>query len=226
MKHSRNKLTDVEALLVRKTASLLPDRLRREGLTLDVHAEVTVGSSIADLVLVARPPRRMISFSRPLTTAESVLLALLRVTGPVSVAKVERLLGIRSGCLLTDPTLKWLTRRRVIRVRGRTVEVNKAWTRKLHIVAVEAKLSRWRDALAQAATYRRYADRVFVALPAHSAAIAFKHAHEFRAAGVGLLRVDHRNVRTLIAGSVSRNHDWRREFIASRLLPRVARSSR
>ena len=50
MKRSGKTLTDVEALLVRKIASLLPGQLRREGTTLDVHVEVAVGSNIADLV--------------------------------------------------------------------------------------------------------------------------------------------------------------------------------
>ncbi len=222
MNRSRKTLTEVEELLVRKIATLLPDRLRREGLTLGVHKEVTVGSNIADLVLVARPHRRRLAFNRPLSTTESVLLAFLRLSGPAPVDVVERLLGVGSGRLHTHAALRWLLRRRAIRLRGREVLVDKAWTRGMYVVAVEAKLSRWRDALAQAATYQRYADRVFVALPERFAGNAFRHADEFRAAGVGLLRVNHRQVRTLIAGVKQRNHDWRREFVASRLLPRSA----
>src|SRR5262249_11672859 len=144
----RKRLTDAEALLVQKIASLLPVRIRREGLTLDVHVEVSVGSSIADLVLVARPPRRTIAFTRPLTTTESVLLAFLRLRGPKSIAEVERFLGLQLGGLLTSAAMRWLIRRQAVRVRGRCIAINSAWTRRLHLVAVEAKLSRWRDALA------------------------------------------------------------------------------
>jgi hypothetical protein len=220
MKDARRTLADVESILVQKVASLLPGRFQREGTTLDVHAEVVVGANIADLVLVARPPRRTIGFSRPLTVGESVLLAFLRSEGVAPIASVESLLGVRPGGLSANPSFRWLERRHAVRVSANTVKADKAWSRRVHIVAIEAKLTRWRDALTQAATYRKYADRVFVALPERSAGNAFRHAEDFRTLGVGLLQVTNREVRTLIAGTIQRQHDWRREFVASRLLPR------
>jgi hypothetical protein len=85
------------------------------------------------------------------------------------------------------------------------------------LIAVEAKLLRWRDALAQAAAYRRYADEVYVALPEGFGAPAIVSADLFRAAGVGLLIVSGNRLRQAVAATVSRDHDWRREFVYSRL---------
>jgi hypothetical protein len=57
------------------------------------------------------------------------------------------------------------------------------------IVAVEAKLRRWREALQQAYRNRCFAHRTFVVLPASTAYLALRYEFEFRRRGVGLLVV-------------------------------------
>lgn len=96
------------------------------------------------------------------------------------------------------------------------------WATVTVIVAIEAKLLRWREALTQAHEYRKYADLAFVALPPRTAKRAGANSEQFRAAGVGLLTVVDGALRVCIAPSRSRSHDWRREFVLSRVarLPR------
>jgi hypothetical protein len=55
------------------------------------------------------------------------------------------------------------------------------------LVAVETKLAYWREALEQAASYRRAADWSYVALPRPVAEKLGRDAGEFRSRGVGLL---------------------------------------
>jgi hypothetical protein len=54
------------------------------------------------------------------------------------------------------------------------------------VMAFEAKLARWRDALHQAYRTRCFAHRSYVVLPAKTARLAVQHEHEFRRRRVGL----------------------------------------
>ncbi len=69
------------------------------------------------------------------------------------------------------------------------------------VVAVEAKLTRWTDALEQASTYTTFADRSFVAMDAgridpHRSEIT----DAFRRAGIGLVLVDSVGARRIHSG--------------------------
>jgi hypothetical protein len=55
-----------------------------------------------------------------------------------------------------------------------------------HVIAFEAKLVRWRDALHQAYRTRCFANRAYVILPAACARVAAKYEHEFLRRRVGL----------------------------------------
>jgi hypothetical protein len=57
------------------------------------------------------------------------------------------------------------------------------------VIAIEAKLSRWRDALAQAVSYQRFSDRVLVAMDSAGIPRTAEALDEFRRAGAGLVSV-------------------------------------
>lgn len=57
------------------------------------------------------------------------------------------------------------------------------------LVAIEAKLTKWRDALHQAYRNTSFAHRVFVCLPSDAAQRAMRYAGEFARRGVGLCTV-------------------------------------
>lgn len=66
------------------------------------------------------------------------------------------------------------------------------------LLAFEAKLTRWRDALHQAYRNRCFARRSFVVLPSPVALAATRYDEEFRRRGVGLCFVDNRHITVLI----------------------------
>lgn len=57
------------------------------------------------------------------------------------------------------------------------------------VLAFEAKLAKWRDALHQAYRTRCFANRAYVVLPAVRAQTAMRYEQEFRRRGVGLCAV-------------------------------------
>ena len=66
------------------------------------------------------------------------------------------------------------------------------------LLAFEAKLTKWRDALHQAYRNRCFARRSFVVLPSPVALAATRYDEEFRRRGVGLCFVDDRHITVLI----------------------------
>lgn len=66
------------------------------------------------------------------------------------------------------------------------------------LLAFEAKLTKWRDALHQAYRNRCFARRSFVVLPSPVALVATKYNEEFRRRGVGLCFVKDRHITVLI----------------------------
>lgn len=62
-----------------------------------------------------------------------------------------------------------------------------AHSRHADVIAIEAKLRRWREALAQGTEYREFADRSYVVLDGNQVAGGEPMLGAFRAAGVGLL---------------------------------------
>lgn len=54
------------------------------------------------------------------------------------------------------------------------------------VIAIEAKLKKWRGALQQAYRNRCFANKSYVLLPLETAQIAYRHEHEFDRRGVGI----------------------------------------
>jgi hypothetical protein len=92
-------------------------------------------------------------------------------------APVERFLG-------TD----YLTRREV-RVGSKIVDIFAVSKKADESLAIELKVSNWKRALKQAATYQTFAKYSYVALPRSHVHRALTHASMFRSLGVGLMSV-------------------------------------
>lgn len=85
-----------------------------------------------------------------------------------------------------------------------------------HILAIEAKLARWSEALAQAISYRQFADRVIVAMDAG----LFDRTDtgvvsRFRRAGVGLCVVDRDGPTPVHEGRRAERTSAQREYVCS-----------
>lgn len=195
--------------LVLAALSFCPDQCR-------VAHELPIGQSIADMVIL-RPVREHVWPEAPLTVAESVVLSTLRRIGAARADTIGR-----QVFMSTDDVRELLEGRlsawRLVRSKERgMVEARASWVRAAEIIAVEAKLTRWRDALEQATFYRRYADRAFVLLPRARADIAARNAAAFRSAGVGLMAYDSQGVACLIGSQKAKLHSWHREYALSRV---------
>ena len=208
-----------EAALVEQLLANLPDGVGGGARAL-VTREVGVGRSIADVVCtVARGRRAACVPGEPLSVVESVILATLRVNGPTDLEQLGEWCGFTPEKLMDGAIDRLAEWRLVDFAAGGDVSACGRWTQAFSVIAIEAKLTRWREALRQAAEYRRYADRSYVALPRASGAAALEGREAFEAAGVGLLLVDGKGVTEEFKAPSSTEHDWRREFVLSRLSP-------
>ena len=101
-----------------------------------------------------------------------------------------------SSLLATNIDFPWRTENRIhhteeLRVTRNRVDVvffeEKENNEIGFVVAVEAKLKNWRQAIQQAYRDRLFADRVYVALPDRFASGAIENLSEFRRASIGLI---------------------------------------
>ncbi|HEY8470813.1 MAG TPA: hypothetical protein VIL18_14270 [Longimicrobiales bacterium] len=163
----------------------LATRARGGGVT--TLEEQAIGRLIPDLLvgIWRRDPRELIR--RKFTVIETHILAHLERCGPTSPERVAEQLLIAHTDVAR--TLQRLTRLRVIRHRRNgTIELTgPARTAGLEIVAIEAKIRRWKRALAQAQSYQRFADESYVLVDGAQVRLTSAMEQAFRAAGVGLL---------------------------------------
>jgi hypothetical protein len=205
-----------ETQFVSSLCAALPGYLSPQSSEFCMECEVGVGRSIADVVALLSLLKEWRQPQATLTTCECVVLSLLRANGPTRVDLLERKCGMPKGGLRGD-ALRRLLDWELIAVGkgGRIAFAPEIWP--IKVVAIEAKLIKWRDALTQAVQYRRFADESFVALPELHAAPALKCRGEFFSHGIGLMVLKGESIHVEIQPTTSSDHDWRREFVLSRL---------
>jgi hypothetical protein len=188
-----------------------------------VAKEVGVGRSIADIVAVTSTCRPDFRPRAGLSTPESVLHASLRKGGPMTPDALRARCGIATDVRIAEMFERLIEWGLIKQHEGGSVAVRDEWISSLDVTAVEAKLTRWNDGLEQAMAYRRYADRSFVMIPEVAADAAVRARAAFEAAGVGLLVFDGSQILVAIEAGLRDNHDWHREFVCSRILPKRLR---
>lgn len=209
-----NKLAESEAQLVARAIPLLaaafdPYRVSQ------IATEVAVGRSIADIVLLfgdhveSLPPAA-------LSVSESIALAALRLHGEPEFP-IEQL---RKSYHLRASDLRRLINWNIITIIGDVVIFPPTRWNEFRIVAIEAKLHRWRQAVDQAAAYQRYADESYVLLPSDLAPPAIRFPEYFHNAGVGLIVVEDDHVEVVFKPRRCTAHRWQREWVLSRLTER------
>jgi hypothetical protein len=149
--------------------------------------EPTLGTVIPDLLLgswePAAAPRPRVRTTR---IDAHVIAFLEREEGVVPTALARRL---RLSAVAASASIARLTRAKALLVD----ETGALWlapgsaTDDIEIVAVEAKLARWQDAVAQAATYLEFADRSLVVLDGNRVRPHHRLVETARLAGVGLV---------------------------------------
>jgi hypothetical protein len=177
--------------------------------------EVRVGAASADLVFIRRQARRWPRVPAGLTPTEALCLAWLRDRRRTSIDWLERLCGVEAGAL-RDGTLDRLVDSGLLALgKGGEIVLRRDCSAGIQIVAVEAKLSKWKKALSQARSNMAFADQSYVALPSSRRSVLPAVAGAFQAAGVGLLFVADDVFDLAIPASSSARHTWRREYVYS-----------
>lgn len=203
-----------ESDLVADLVGHLPGYLHRVARECAIQTEVRVGSSIADVV-AALVPTGATRLPPPLSARESVIVSALRQSGPTRIDVLERRCGMPAATMRGGILARLESVGLVCRGAGGRIALGH-WCRASALIAIEAKLTRWVDALEQALAYRQFADRVYVALPADRVIQPLRARAMFERAGVGLLSVNGK-IRCEIRARALIAHDWRREYVYSRL---------
>lgn len=157
--------------------------------------EVQVGVVVPDLVLVRSAQS---AAAASLSAFESWIVAELMA---VSARRPETLAArLFAGHEKTVSALQRLERAGVVvRSSPRSYTLAKGWFPPgCEVIAVEAKLARWREAIQQAVTYLAFANRSYVALPAQTIERSVDVARACVASGVGLVAVSASHARILI----------------------------
>jgi hypothetical protein len=181
--------------------------------------EVPVGKVIPDLVCIRfnRLPELNIRNSR-WSFRHAYLLWLLRRRNRLTLLSLARLTYDRqdkvellvkdllhSGTIVQLPTGSFALSRQFASLQA-------------EVIAVEAKLDRWNEALQQARKYQRFADRVFVAMDYERIKTKRVPIPEFIQSGVGLLGVSKTCTRFLNRGRRYRSASPEWEYLVSSTL--------
>ncbi len=214
---SAEPFQESESLLVLQVLGLLPAYLATRSGAWNFRREVVVGRSIADVVGLKLPGKEWLKPPDVLTIAESVVISLLRRHGPTRIDILERLCGVRP-CGLRNGVLRRLQKWGIIeRQVGGRISLSISWPGPVEIIAIEAKLTKWKEALEQATSYLRFADESYVVLPQTRARKAIEARKYFECAGVGLWVITESGIMEEVNATRSGNNDWQREFVYSRI---------
>ena len=183
--------------------------------------EMPIGGRIPDVVIVSfehAPPRNL--WPRRFSFRHAAIMAVLRQRPNLTIKSVAR------RCYETEERISLavadlLHAGAIEEHRPGIHRLSPAVSRlQVQVTAIEAKLTRWSEALAQAQTYTEFADHVFVALDA-SCSISTKVRTAFRRAGVGLWSSSESSLLRVVSPRVYRKWTAEKEYvIASVLAPR------
>lgn len=148
-----HQTSEASRLFTRRNAELL------------VFREVELGGTIPDLVIVRRRSSHH-DGRRPvrLTVFESWIIGELMRSGALRSTTITRKLFAFAKD--TDRALKRLERRRfVTKTEDGAYALVEDFSARFEILAIEAKLTRWKAAIEQAKDYFRFSNLVYIALP-------------------------------------------------------------
>jgi hypothetical protein len=206
--------------MVRDLLPYLPETLVPGGCHVRVLSELVIGGEKPDVV-VAFWHEDLALPVRPLSVKESALLAMLRVHGATRIDLLEERCMLARGALRGRVLSRLVEESLLQRGNGGLVALASEWASRVSAIAIEAKLARWRRAFMQAASYTRYANQAYVAMPDLPGARS-NWQDMFAPAGVGFLCVKPGSVQVQLEPNEFVSYDWRREYMLSRVVSRGA----
>lgn len=153
---------------------------------LQVWPEVTVRQCIADLVLVHAATQPDLRPTR-VSYFEAAIIAFLLDRGPCDISTMSDVLLASTASI--EVRAQRLARLGLVQIDGDGIRAVDLLPSGVRIVAIEAKLTRWRVAVAQAASYRTFANQSYIAMPAELFGRQPAIELECRRANVGALAV-------------------------------------
>lgn len=155
---------DLESQLCSALEQEWPQKLR-DGHMINILREVRVGTLIPDLIAFhSWAPTQMGAHLPALTLFESAVVSVL-VHRPLRASTIANHIFTRANRV--QEVLDRFERRNLVKRRSRGVYslCRASIPNHVEVIAVEAKLTRWREAVMQAKRYTHFANQVYVALP-------------------------------------------------------------
>jgi hypothetical protein len=166
-----------------------------------------VGAGAPDLTVLYHASE-LASFDGPDVLAD--ILAYLRVVGRARADTLRDRLRLKQ-CVL-ETCLEILLSAGALRDHGEGFTLQRHYREPLReVVAIEAKVSKWRDAVSQAARNRVFAHRSFVALPEAQARLA-QQDERVAMLGIGVIAVSGDAVRVIKRSRRTQPRVWRYYF--------------
>lgn len=179
----------LEDHLLRVThASLTPHFSRGKQRVVATREKFAVGMIVPDLLLVINDTGATAK-RRPISLFDCSVLSAIMTAGGSTLEMLENCIFARASVI--QAALGRLQRQCLVTVRAGRFRISRKVRRRLaHVVAVEAKLIRWKEAVEQAKSYLRFANASYVALPSSVITRLRPIRAACRSAGIGLIAVD------------------------------------
>ena len=207
-----------EKQLVEEFQGLLARYLEESSTKFILETEVSAGRSIADIVALITPEIIDPPIKKTLNALESVIISTLRQNGSTRIDILEKRCGMPQKSLRNGSINRLINWGLVDKGPGGRISLTNNWSNHYRIIAIEAKLYKWQQALEQAISYKKYADDVYVLLPAKNTPLDQTSIEKFKANGVGLITICQNKIKIVIPSVYNQFHDWSRDFVLSRLL--------
>lgn len=175
-------------------------------------AQRPVGTVVPDFIFIRfqATPTDKHTRSEGLTALESWIVSTLLHGGPLTVEMIAHKLYMRTKRI--DSCMLALRKEGIVEERpsGEFALRRGAIPSRCHVVAIEAKLRRWREALAQAAKYRTFANQSYVALPATLVDRNSGLTEACQDSGVGIIAVGGKSASVALEAPThqTRSPDW------------------
>ncbi|WP_163988364.1 hypothetical protein [Pyxidicoccus caerfyrddinensis] len=162
--------------------------------------ELQVGAVIPDLLFVQLPKakRKRLDFFGRASFFDAFVVAELSRQGSLSCEELSERLFVQPARVVES--VRKLRRLGLVRMKSdRYVLVAGRFPLSARVVAVEAKLIKWRDAVEQAKSYLQFSNKSYVAVPEELVGLRELRA-ECRHSGLGLIGVGRDSVRVELRG--------------------------
>jgi DNA-binding MarR family transcriptional regulator len=197
-----------------------PSMLGIDSASCDVLTEMQVGMRIPDLLLVFRDPAELLAPVK-LSYFECALLAFTLRTGTSTVTDLAA--ATYASREDVETRVGRLAHLGFLKRRGDEFTAAKRIGRRVRIIAVEAKLTRWKEALVQAEECRRFANEAYIAMPQGIVRNNLAVVQACASSGVGIIAVDEHGPSVLLDAERSQpqSAEWIRVMSSAVGLPQM-----